>query len=80
MVLMRYRLKVEIEYLIALSKEKSIKELGAFSKDEQTRLRKIYQKNNGSGRFNGNIIYCQTESLSIQQALKQGLHFSKVQD
>ena len=49
MVLMRYRLKVEIEYLIALGKEKSIKELGAFSKDEQTRLRKIYLNFNSAG-------------------------------
>ncbi len=46
---MRYRLKVEIEYLIALGKEKSIKELGAFSKDEQTRLRKIYLNFNSAG-------------------------------
>ena len=46
---MRYRLKVEIEYLIALGKEKSIKELGAFSKDEQTRLRKTYLNFNSDG-------------------------------
>ena len=44
--LMGYRLKVEIEYLIALSNEKSINNLPPFSKDEQERLRKIYQNFN----------------------------------
>ena len=44
--LMGYRLKVEIEYLIALSNEKSINDLPPFSKDEQERLRKIYQNFN----------------------------------
>ena len=43
---MQYRLKVELEYLIALSNERTIKELPAFPKDEQTRLRKIYQNFN----------------------------------
>jgi adenylosuccinate lyase len=49
MALMQYRLKVEVEYLIALGNEKSIKDLPAFSKDEQTRLRKIYQNFNLTG-------------------------------
>jgi len=40
--LMQYRLKVEIEYMIALGNEKTIKELPPFSKDDQTQLRKIY--------------------------------------
>ena len=44
--LMRYRLKVEIEYLIALGNEKSIKDLPPFSKNEQIRLRKIYHNFN----------------------------------
>ena len=44
--LMQYRLKVEIEYLIALGNERSIKELPPFSKDEQTRLRKIHENFN----------------------------------
>ena len=44
--LMGYRLKVEVEYLIALSNEKSINDLPPFSKDEQERLRKIYQNFN----------------------------------
>lgn len=46
---MRYRLKVEIEYLIALGNEPSIKELPVFSKVEQIRLRKIYQNFNLAG-------------------------------
>ena len=44
--LMQYRLKVEIEYIIALGNEKSIKELPPFSKNNQTRLRKIYHNFN----------------------------------
>ena len=47
--LMRYRLYIEIEYLIALSHEKQIKNLPVFSKDEQARLRKIYQGFNAAG-------------------------------
>lgn len=43
---MQYRLKVEIEYLIALGNENTIKELSAFPKTEQTSLRKIYQNFN----------------------------------
>ncbi len=46
---MQYRLKVEVEYLIALGNEKPIKDLPPFSKDEQTRLRKIYQNFNTAG-------------------------------
>lgn len=47
--LMKYRLKVEIEYLIALGNEKKIQELLSFSKDYQTRLRKIYENFNSAG-------------------------------
>lgn len=46
--LMRYRVKIEIEYLIALSNEKGIKELLPFSKTEQVKLRKIYENFNSS--------------------------------
>ena len=45
---MQYRLKVEVEYLIALGNEKTIKELPVFPKDEQIRLQKIYQNLNTS--------------------------------
>ena len=46
--LMGYRLKIEIEYLIALGNKKRIKELPPFSKTEQSRLRKIYQNFNST--------------------------------
>ena len=46
---MRYRLYVEIEYLIALSHEKQIKDLPVFSKNEQARLRRTYQDFNSAG-------------------------------
>ena len=42
--LMRYRIYVEIEYLIALSLEKNIKDLPPLSDNQQKRLRLIYQK------------------------------------
>ena len=80
MVLMRYRLKVEIEYLIALGKEKSIKELGAFSKDEQTRLRKIYLNFNSAGAEKvkeiENITNHDVKAIEyyIQGKVKKALH------
>jgi len=40
--LIKYRIQVEIEYLISLSKEKKIPELKPFSEKEQKRLRNIY--------------------------------------
>ena len=40
--LIRYRTKIEIEYLISLSLEKGIEELNPFSKKDQQKLRKIY--------------------------------------
>lgn len=42
MALMRYRLMVEVEYFIALSLEKQIKELPALADDKQKKLRAIY--------------------------------------
>ena len=42
--LIRYRLFVEIEYLIALGNEKSIKELKQFSNNDQKKYRNIYKK------------------------------------
>lgn len=44
--LMQYRLKVEIEYIIMLGRERSIKDLPPFSTQEQIRLRKIYRNFN----------------------------------
>ena len=40
---MRYRIYVEVEYLIALSFEKKIKEFPALNKEQIENLRKIYR-------------------------------------
>ena len=78
--LMRYRLKVEIEYLIALGNERSIKELPPFSKDEQTRLRKIYQNFNSAGADKVKEIEATTNhdvkaiEYYIQGKVKKALH------
>ena len=42
--LMRYRLMVEVEYLISLSEEKKLAELPLISKTVQNSLRKIYER------------------------------------
>ena len=42
--LMRYRIYIEIEYLIALSLEKKIKEFPTITKNQVDELRKVYQK------------------------------------
>ena len=42
MALMRYRLEIEIEYLIKLSNEKAIKELRPISNKQKKELQKIY--------------------------------------
>jgi adenylosuccinate lyase len=78
--LMRYRLKVEIEYLIALGNEKGIKELPPFSKDEHARLRKIYQKFNSAGAEKVKKIEATTNhdvkaiEYYIQGKTKKALH------
>ena len=41
--LMRYRLMIEVEYLIALANEKKIKELSNLSDKQKTNLRKLYK-------------------------------------
>ena len=77
---MSYRLKVEIEYLIALGNEKTIKELPAFSKEEQSRLRKIYQNFNTSGAEKVKQIETSTNhdvkaiEYYIQSKVKKALH------
>ena len=40
--LIKYRLKIEVEYLISLSHERTIKELPPFLKQDQNRLRDLY--------------------------------------
>ncbi|MCH7613181.1 MAG: adenylosuccinate lyase [Candidatus Marinimicrobia bacterium] len=78
--LMRYRLKVEIEYLIALSNEKGIKDLSAFSKDEQTRLRKVYENFNTASAEKVKEIEASTNhdvkaiEYYIQGKVKKSLH------
>ena len=42
--LMRYRIYVEVEYLIALGQEKKVSELPPLSERQQKSLRKAYQK------------------------------------
>ena len=56
--LMRYRLKVEIEYLIALSNEPSIKELDALSKKDIIKYRKIKKKPSSMDTFCAYIRGC----------------------
>ena len=41
--LMRYRVRIEVEYLIALSREKQVIELPPFSAEDQEMLRSFYQ-------------------------------------
>ncbi len=80
MALMQYRLKVEIEYLIALGNEKSIKALPIFSKDEQARLRKVYQNFNLAGAEKVKAIEATTNhdvkaiEYYIQGNVKKALH------
>ena len=80
MALMQYRVKVKVEYLIALGNEKSIKDLPAFSKDEQTRLRKIYQNFNLTGAEKIKEIEATTNhdvkavEYYIQSKVKKALH------
>ena len=40
--LIKYRTMVEIEYLISLSDQKEVKELGPMSETDKQKLRKIY--------------------------------------
>ena len=44
--LMRYRVMVEVEYLIALGSERGIKEIEPFTNTKQTKLRNIYRNFN----------------------------------
>ena len=78
--LIAYRLKVEIEYLIAFSNEKSIKELPSFSKEEKIRLRKIYKNLNTAGAEKVKEIEATTNhdvkavEYYIQSKVKKSLH------
>lgn len=78
--LMRYRLNVEIEYLIALGNEKTIKELPTFSKEEKGRLRKIYQNFNTAAAQKIKSLELTTNhdvkaiEYYLQSRLKKSLH------
>ncbi|MFQ6607158.1 MAG: adenylosuccinate lyase [Fidelibacterota bacterium] len=43
MALMKYRIQIEVEYLVNLSLEKQVTELSPFSTEDQVRLRSLYQ-------------------------------------
>ena len=77
---MRYRLKVEIEYLIALGNEKSVENLSSLPEDEQTRLRKIYLNFNSANAEKVKEIEVTTNhdvkaiEYYIQSKVKKALH------
>lgn len=77
---MRYRLNVEVEYLIALANEKTIKELPAFSKQEKARLRKIYRNFNTAAAQKIKDLELTTNhdvkavEYYLQSRLKKALH------
>ena len=78
--LMYYRIKVEIEYLIALGDEKGIKELPPFSKTEQVKLRNIYKNFNSTAAQKIKDIEETTNhdvkavEYYLQDRLKKSLH------
>ena len=78
--LMHYRLKVEIEYLIALGNEKSINELSPFSNNQQSQLRKVYKNFNTSSAEKVKEIETATNhdvkalEYYIQSKVKKSLH------
>ena len=78
--LMRYRLKVEIEYLIALGNEKRVQELAPFSNKEQVRLKKIYKNFNSADAENVKEFEFKTNhdvkaiEYYIQSKVKKSLH------
>ena len=77
---MHYRLKVEIEYLIALGNEKSINELSPFSNNQQSQLRKVYKNFNTSSAEKVKEIETATNhdvkaiEYYIQRKVKKALH------
>ena len=77
---MRYRIYVEIEYIIALSYEKDIADLSAFTKNQVEKLRKIYQSFDMSSAQKVKEIENTTNhdvkaiEYYIQQKTKKGLH------
>ncbi|MCS5649718.1 MAG: lyase family protein, partial [Dehalococcoidia bacterium] len=78
--LMHYRLKVEIEYLIALGNEKSINEFSPFSNNQQSQLRKVYKNFSTSSAEKVKEIETATNhdvkaiEYYIQSKVKKALH------
>jgi len=78
--LMRYRVMVEVEYLIALGDEKRIKELPPFPKTEQAKLRKIYEQFNSAAAQKVKEIEATTNhdvkaiEYYLQGRVKKSLH------
>lgn len=78
--LMRYRLYIEIEYLIALSTEEKIKELDAFTEAQIKKLRNIYQSFNIAAAEEIKKIESETKhdvkaiEYYIQKKIKKSLH------
>lgn len=60
--LIRYRIKIEIEYLIALSKERNFTALAPLSTSYQTQLRKFYQN------------FSSTDTLRVKEIEKETNH------
>ncbi len=77
---MHYRLKVEIEYLIALGNEKSVNEFSPFSNNQQSQLRKVYKNFNTSSAEKVKEIETATNhdvkaiEYYIQSKVKKALH------
>ena len=78
--LMQYRVYAEIEYLIALSNEKNIKELKVFTQKEISKLRKLYQKFDVNAAQEIKEIESETKhdvkavEYYIQRKVKKSLH------
>ena len=78
--IMRYRIYVEIEYLIALSFEKKIKEFPILTKGEIENLRKVYQQFDIESAKKIKQIESETNhdvkavEYYIQQKIKQSFH------
>jgi adenylosuccinate lyase len=78
--LMRYRLYVEVEYLIALSREKKIKDLNSFTEAQIKKLRSVYESFNVTAAEEIKKIESETKhdvkaiEYYIQKKIKKSLH------
>ncbi len=78
--LMRYRIYVEVEYLIALGNEKNISDLKIFTQKERSKLRRLYQKFDVNAAQEIKEIESKTKhdvkavEYYIQKKVKKSLH------